>query len=160
MHYAGWYLGQMFSAKDSRHIDGMDEKLNEHINFAMEQLHQSPMELSENMVKHQLKLPDRQCRIAEMSQRVQDAIVMLVTALWAHNENDKVMIRAADVLCQDLTRKLTGERPSDSYFKDCSKLADMIIAGEFKAIQEIEQADIIFSYDKAPAKKEAVKAGA
>ena len=159
-NYANWYLGQMLSAKDSRNIEGMDESLNNHINFAMEQLHQSPSELSENMVKHQLKLPDRQCRIAEMSQRVQDAIIMLVTALWAHNQGDKVMIKAADILCQDLTRKLTGERPSDQYFKDCSKLADLIVAGEFKAIEGIEPADIMMGYEKVSAqKKEPVKAG-
>jgi len=161
MNYSWWYVNQMLSSKDSRAIDGMDERLNEHLNFAMETLHQSPMELSENMVKHQLKLPDRQCRIAEMSQRIQDAIVILVTAMWAHNEGDKVTIDAADILCQDLTRKLTGERPSDAYFKACSKLADKIIAGEFKAIEGIEQADIMMPYEKVAApKKEAVKAGA
>ncbi len=161
MKYSGWYLGQMLSAKDTATFEGMDERLVQHINFAMEQLHQAPMELSENMVKHQLKLPDRQCRIAELSQRVQDAIVMLVTASWAHNENDSVMIAAADILCQDLTRKLTGERPSDSYFKACSKLADRIIAGEYKALDEIEAADVVMPYDKTPpAKKEAVAAKA
>jgi len=35
------------------------------------------------MRKHQLKLPDRQCRMAELSQRVQDVVTILVTALWA-----------------------------------------------------------------------------
>ncbi len=153
MKYSGWYLGQMLSAKDSRTVEGMDPRLNEHINFAMEHLHQSPVELSENMVKHQLKLPDRQCRIAELSQRVQDAIIILVTCMWAHNENDKVMIAAADILCQDLTRRLTGERPSDAYFKACSKLADMIIAGECKLLEGVEQADILMPYDKTAAPK-------
>ena len=159
MKYGSWYVSQLLSGKDSRTVPGMDERLNEHVNFAMEHLHQSPMELSENMVKHQLKLPDRQCRIAELSQRVQDAITMLVTCLWAHTEGDKVMIAATDILCQDLTRKLTGERPSDSYFKACSKLADMIIEGEFKAIADLDRQDILMSYDKSPAKKEPVALG-
>jgi hypothetical protein len=154
MNYTGWYIGQIFSGKDSRTLDGMDERLNEHINFAMEQLHQSPMDLSENMVKHQLKLPDRQCRIAELSQRVQDAIIMIVTSMWAHAENDKVMIAAADILCQDLTRKLTGERPSDQYFKDCSRLADMIIDGQCRALAGIEPAEILMAYEKGASKKE------
>ena len=35
------------------------------------------------MTKHQLKLADRQCRMAELSQRVQDLVVILATSLWA-----------------------------------------------------------------------------
>ena len=132
----------------------MDDRLNEHLNFALEQINQHPLELSEAMVKHQLKLPDRQCRIAEMSARVQDTVIMVVTSLWAHEKGDKVMSAAADILCQDLTRKLNGERPSDSYFRSCSKLADLIIEGEFKDLQSIEKAEILFSYDKNKTSKD------
>lgn len=159
MKYMGWYISRVASGKDKREVSDMDPRLNEHINFALEQLHQHPLELSEAMVTHQLKLPDRQCRIAEMSQRVQDTITILVTASWAHELKDKVMTAAADILCQDLTRKLIGERPSDSYYKACSKLADMVIEGEFKDLQTIEKADIIFSYEKNKSAKNPVKAG-
>jgi len=159
LKYMGWYISRVASGKDKREVSDMDPRLNEHINFALEQLHQHPLELSEAMVTHQLKLPDRQCRIAEMSQRVQDTITILVTASWAHELKDKVMTAAADILCQDLTRKLTGERVSDSYFKACSKLADMVIEGEFKDLQTIEKADIIFSYEKNKSTKNPVKAG-
>lgn len=153
--YSFWYLGQLCSGKDSRNIDGMDSRLNEHVNFALAELHQSPLELSGNMVTHQLKLPDRQCRIADMSQRVQDIITILVTALWAHEGRavNPIMVDAADILCQDLTRKLTGTRPSDAYFKACSKLADKVLAGEFKDLEDIERADIIFPYSKTQEKE-------
>lgn len=158
--YGWWYVNQIMGGKDRREIQGMDPKLNTHLNFALEQMHQHPLELSEAMVKHQLKLPDRQCRIAEMSGRVQDTVIMIVTALWAHEKNDRVTTMAADILCQDLTRKLEGERPSDSYFRDCSKLADLIIEGEFKDLQGIEKADIIFSYEKNEDTKSRQKAKA
>jgi len=155
MKYSFWYLGQLCSGKDSRNIEGMDKRLNEHVNFALAELHQSPMELSGNMVTHQLKLPDRQCRIADMSQRVQDTITILVTALWAHEGRavNPIMVDAADILCQDLTRKLSGTRPSDAYFKACSKLADKVLAGEFKDLDDIERADIIFPYSKTGEKE-------
>lgn len=156
--YSWWYVNNLIGGKDKRDVDGMDVRLNEHLNFALELLHQHPLELSEAMVKHQLKLPDRQCRIAEMSARVQDTVIMIVTALWAHEQNDKLTTMAADILCQDLTRKLTGERPSDSYYRACSKLADMIIEGEYKDLQGIEKADIIFSYEKSEKKKSKIKA--
>ena len=63
------------------------------------------------MRKHQLKLAGRQCRMAELSQRVQDTVVLLVTALWAHQAKTPTTIMAADVMCQDLRCKLRGARP-------------------------------------------------
>ena len=157
--YATWRMGKMFTGADNHKIDGMSEEMQAHVDFAMEMLHGSPIELSEAMVKHQLKLADRQCRIAEMSQRIQDSITILVTALWAHQQGDKVKLAASDILCQDLTRKLTGERPSDSYFKACSKLADTIIGGGWPELDSIGKENILMSYDKAPAAtKEPAKA--
>ena len=64
------------------------------------------------MSKHQLGLADRQCRMSELSQRLQDAVTILCTALYAARQNDEVVRQAADVVCQDLTRKLTGKRPA------------------------------------------------
>jgi hypothetical protein len=99
------------------------------------------------MRKHQLKLADRQCRMAELSQRVQDTVTLLVTALWAHQQRDETMIAAADILCQDLRRKLTGERPSDRYFKDVSQLADRIISGGWETLAGVPQAEILMKYE-------------
>ena len=72
--------------------------------------------------------------MAELSQRVQDTIIMLVTALWASRQKDEATVAAADILCQDLRRKLTGKRPTDRYFRDAGRLADMIISGGFERI--------------------------
>jgi alkylation response protein AidB-like acyl-CoA dehydrogenase len=146
--YALWRAGKMFEGADQHVIQGMDERLQGHIDFALEMLTKLPIELSENMVKHQLKLADRQCRIAELSQRVQDTIIILVTALYAHEQGNDVYIHAADILCQDLARKLEGHRASDEYFKSCSKLADRIMAGEFPGLADVDKAEILFKYDK------------
>ncbi len=158
--YATWRLGKMFTGADNHQIPGINPKLQVHIDFAMEMLNSSPIELSEAMVKHQLKLADRQCRIAEMSQRVQDSIIILVTSLWAHKQGDETTIAATDILCQDLTRKLTGERPSDSYFRACGKLADMIVAGGIPSLDSIYKDEIIFPYAKKTETKEKSKVGA
>ena len=100
------------------------------------------------MRKHQLKLADRQCRIAELSQRIQDLVTILVTAQWANQQKDEATIAAADFLCQDLQRKLTGKRPSDRYFRDAAKLADVIIGGGFEAIAGIDRDEIMMPYEK------------
>lgn len=144
--YAIWWTGKQLEGVDQHEVPGMDADLKSHIDYALEFLSESPLELSQAMIKHQLKLADRQCRIAEMSSRVQDAVIMLVTANYANAEQNPTLIAAADILCQDLRRKLSGERPSDSYFKSCSKLADMVIEGKFPGLSEVDCADILFSY--------------
>lgn len=144
--YAFWYIGKQLQGPDQRDIDGLDPKLKEHVDYAINALSGAGIMLSEAMVKHQLKLTDRQCRIAEMSQRVQDMIIILVTCLYANKQGNAVQIAAADILCQDLERKLDGHRPSDSYFKACSKLADAIIAEGFPGMAEIRTDEIIFPY--------------
>lgn len=127
--YAKWSLGRKFLPRDRQQVPGLHPKLADHLPFVLDQCQRSADELSAAMIKHQLKLADRQCRIAELSQRVQDTIVMLVTLMWAHGRKTEIAIRSADILCQDMQRKLKGERPTDRYFRDACELADLIIAG-------------------------------
>jgi hypothetical protein len=58
-----------------------------------------------------------------------------------------VVQAAADILCQDLTRKITGKRPSDSYFRAVSKLGEAIESGGFKAIAGVEPGEILMPYE-------------
>jgi alkylation response protein AidB-like acyl-CoA dehydrogenase len=146
--YAFWRAGKELAGASS--IPGgfrVHQKMRAHVEFALHELAESPIELSHAMVTHQLRLADRQCRIADMSQRVQDLITIIVTALYAQQLDDEVMLDAADILCQDLQRKLTGERPSDRYFKDCRKLAEKIEEGGMSSINNLRSAEIMFKYD-------------
>ena len=52
----------------------MDRRLAEHVDFALDSFGRLRGEVSGAMEKHQLKLADRQCRMAELSQRVQDNV--------------------------------------------------------------------------------------
>ena len=144
--YAVWYLGKMLSPADVQKVSGLSSVLQDHVDFALAMFGEAPFELSQNMVKHQLKLADRQCRIADLSQSIQDIVVILVTALWAHNTGNKVVQAAADILCQDLRRKLTGEKPSDKYFRRTGEVADLIMAEGYPGMDEIEASSILYSY--------------
>src|SRR5262249_42288190 len=104
--YTKWLLGRKVSPGGRATVPPMDGRLKAHVDFALESFKRSPLEISSVMRKHQLKLADRQCRMSEVSSRVQDAVVMLVTALAARGKPE-AHIAAADVLCQDLQRKLT-----------------------------------------------------
>src|SRR5262245_25750428 len=132
--YARWVAAKKLARRDRQQVPSLDARLAGHLEYALQRLNHAALEISCVMTKHQLKLADRQCRMAEMSQRIQDVITILVTTLWGHQQKDKAAVAAVDILCQDLRRKLTGERPTDRYFKDVNQLADMIIGGGFEAI--------------------------
>jgi alkylation response protein AidB-like acyl-CoA dehydrogenase len=145
--YARWRAGKVFAGRDRQRLAGMDPRLQGHLAFALDQFGRAPTELSAALRKHQLKLADRQCRMAELSARVQDAVVILVTALWGHARKDEATVAAADFLCRELRRKLTGERPSDRDFRDAGKLADVILAGGFEAIAGVPRDEILMKYE-------------
>jgi alkylation response protein AidB-like acyl-CoA dehydrogenase len=145
--YSKWSVSRRFIARDRQSVPGMESRLSGHVQFCLEQFQRFPTEISAAMVKHQLKLADRQCRMAELSQRVQDNIVALVTALHAHQKRNEVVTAAADILCQDMQRKLTGKRPSDAYFKAVGQLADLIIGGGYEAIAGVKTDEIMMRYE-------------
>jgi hypothetical protein len=145
--YAKWHMGRWFVRRDRQEVSGMDPRLAGHVDFALDRFQRCPGEVSGAMRKHQLKLADRQCRMAEISQRMQDTVTILVTALWGHRQRDEAARAAADILCQDLRRKLSGERPSDRYFRDTARLADIIIGGGFEALAGIPPEEIMMKYE-------------
>jgi alkylation response protein AidB-like acyl-CoA dehydrogenase len=145
--YARWKVGQLFAPRDHQQVPGMDKRLAEHVDFALSGFGKLRGEVAGAMEKYQLKLADRQCRMAELSQRIQDNIIILVTALWGHRQGKEASVAAADILCQDLRRKLTGQRPSDHYFRDVSRLADVILSGGFEAIAGVPREEILMKYE-------------
>lgn len=82
--YASWRLKQLLGAASKPVIpsDGPN-KLREHAEWAAGQLQKSRMAVDGLMQKFKLGLADRQCSMAELSARIQDQVVILVTALWA-----------------------------------------------------------------------------
>jgi acyl-CoA dehydrogenase len=144
--YAKWSLGRKFLSRDHGTVPGLNAKLAEHLAFAQDLCQKHAVEISNAMTKHQVKLADRQCRMAELSQRVQDTIVMIVTLMWAHGQKKDIAIASADILCQDMRRKLTGERPTDKYFRDVGELADLIIAGGWEELSGVPVQEIMMRY--------------
>ena len=146
--YSLWFAGKVLEPKGSPELPEMNPALKDHIDWAVKELQGSPFELSLNMVKHQLKLTDRQCRIADMSERIQWMIIMLVTAMWAHSEGDAVVQASADVLCHTIRFKLSGKRPTDEYYRLLCKVADLIIEKGYPGANAIEPDAVLFPYTK------------
>ena len=146
--YARWYLSQKLRPTPKADLPTMPGYLRVHAEYAADQLQRSALEISDTMSKFQLKLADRQCRMSELSFRIQKLIVMLSTALYGARQEDDVVRLAADVLCQDLTRELTGARPSNDYFRTVTKLGKTIAEGGFTSIAGLEPDEILMPYEK------------
>lgn len=145
MNYGQWLTGRSFHWAHYQ-LPEMPDRLEEHARFASRWLQDSALEISQMMRKFQLKLADRQCRMAELSGRVQLAVVVLCTSLYASRQENEVIREAADTVCQELRRRMTGGLPSDRYFKQVTKLGQAITDGRFPGLDETPKADILMSY--------------
>jgi alkylation response protein AidB-like acyl-CoA dehydrogenase len=146
--YARWCIGECVGHKPSVQLPAMPTNLREHALFAASNLQRMSWEISSVMRKHQLKLTDRQCRMSELSTRVQKLVVMLCTSLYAHQQHDELVRSAADILCQDLTRELTGQRSSDRYYRMATELGAKIAEGEFPQLRDLPHVgEILMRYE-------------
>ena len=144
--YAAWWAGRCIPGSAAA-LPALPADLREHVEFAAAQLPRSAREISGMMRKHQLKLADRQCRMSEVSSRVQKLVVILCTALYAADQEDEVVRGAADLLCQDLRRELNGQRPTDRYYRQVTQLGESIVDGGFRSIAELKPDEILMRYE-------------
>jgi alkylation response protein AidB-like acyl-CoA dehydrogenase len=144
--YMKWLIGQKLTFKEQPSLPEMPSELRDHAEFATNWLQRSPLVIDGVMRKHQLSLADRQCRMAYLSQQIQDVVTILCTSFYAARSGDEVVKSAADVLCQDLTRKLTGRAPSDRYFRTVTRLGRTIAEGGFKSISGLKPDEILMPY--------------
>jgi hypothetical protein len=151
--YARWYLGQQVRPPSPPELPVMPSKLKRHAEFAADRLQRMPLEISNTMRKHQLKLADRQCRMAALSAEVQDLLTILCTSLYAARQQDEIVRAAANVACMDLKRRVTARKPSDRYFRTVTELGDALAEGGFQSLAGfesltgIEMPEILMRYD-------------
>ena len=128
------------------HSPALPRALRGHVQFAADSLQRSRREINRLMSIHKQRLADRQCSVSELSDRIQAMVIMLVCCLYAAKQDDEVVHSAADVLCQDLKRRITGRRPSAAYFQTATKLGERIAAGAFEAITGMDEHEILMPY--------------
>src|SRR5262249_26178695 len=126
----------------------MPKNLREHAEFACERIQRMALEISGTMSRFQLKLADRQCRMAELSQRCQDTITILTTSLYGARSNDPLIRDAADIASETLRQKLLGRRPANHYFRRVTELGAAIAEGQFRSIAGIEAEAILMPYEQ------------
>jgi len=164
MNYSKWLVSQSISLKfastddsilrpSQRGSESGDQKrlfesLQSHFHYSAKFLRESRLEISRVMRTYQLKLPDRQCRMAELSARVQAAVVMLCTALYGTRQQNELTRAAADVACTRLRHFLDGRRLRDGEIRALTSLGARIADGGFEQIAEIPTAEILMAYSR------------
>ena len=144
--YVSWLTKQFLTPTKRPTLPSMPSKLKDHASWACAQLQKSPLEIDGAMRKHQLKLADRQCRMAELSLRIQSMIVMLATATYAAKSDDELVQKAAEAHCTSIKNELLGKRPSDRDYRTVTKLGAEIAAGGFKSLAGVHAEEIMMRY--------------
>jgi alkylation response protein AidB-like acyl-CoA dehydrogenase len=146
--YMKWLVARRLLPVASAELPQMPKELAQHAEFACERLQRMALEISTTMSKFQLKLADRQCRMAELSQRCQDLITILATSLYGARHDDVIIRDAADILCQNLRRNILGRRASNYYFRQVTDLGAGVADGQFKSIAGLEPDKILMKYEQ------------
>jgi alkylation response protein AidB-like acyl-CoA dehydrogenase len=146
--YLKWLVARRLRPVAAAQLLEMPKPLRDHAEFACERLQRMALEISGTMFRYQLKLADRQCRMAELSQRTQDLITMLTTSLYGARQTDGLLHDAADIFCQNVRQKFLGRRPSNHYFRRVTELGAAIADGQFRSIAGVEADEILMPYDQ------------
>jgi hypothetical protein len=145
--YLKWLIAHKLMPTAESDLPTMPPELAHHAEYACDSLQNMAVEISDTMMKFQLSLADRQCRMAELSARCQNFITILCTALYGSRQDDRILREAADVLCQELTQQLTGKRPSNAYFKQVTQLGAAIAEGQFPGLAELRPDKLLMPYE-------------
>ena len=146
MDYAKWFAGRTLSGSKWSSMAGLDQDLARHTKFAQTLLSKSGVKISGTMRHHQLKLADRQCRMSALSSELQNAVVMLVTSLYASHSGNETTKAAAAVMCIELRQQITGAKPSDADFRQVTRLGGKIADEGWAELDGVAAGEILQSY--------------
>ncbi len=144
--YAKWLTRETLARPRKAALPPMPAALRGYAEFAAQQLQRGRLEVSSAMRRHQLALADRQCRMSQLSHRLQTAICMLCTSLYAARQEDEIIRQAAEVMCRELQAQLTGEALGDRDFRAQRKLGEAVAEGGFSSIANLHPDEILMPY--------------
>ncbi|RME61913.1 MAG: acyl-CoA dehydrogenase family protein [Candidatus Dadabacteria bacterium] len=156
LNYTGWFVKRALwlgrrkveGALGIRHKlpKNMDPQFKKHAAFGLSYLEDLSLKISLAMAKYQAKLPERQCKINQISQDAQRAIAMVVTAFWGARQTDPVKQEAALACCERFKRELTGKRINEAESKRLVKLGKAVLSDSSSFTDGIVQEEILQGY--------------
>lgn len=73
---------------------------------------------------------------------------MLCTSLYAGRKQDPTTRLAADVVCSELRRKLTGDHPNNVDFRKVTQLGEIIAEEGWDEIEGVGSEPIMMRYER------------
>ena len=144
--YASWMVREKIKTGSGMRLPEMPPRLQEHAEFAASALQKMPSTISGTMRKHQLALADRQCRMADLSGKIQSLLTILCTSLYAARHNDAVVQQAADLFCRETRNRIEARPPDDAYFRDVTTLGKTVVDCGFSPLAGVESEEILMPY--------------
>lgn len=144
--YAKWWTGMRMLGRSKQDLSAMPTVLRRYAATACDFLSDQGLEISAAMRTHQLKLADRQCSMTDLSQRLQDAVVILVTSLYGSKQTDPLTQQACEVVCSQLQRGLTGDRASNRDWRRVTELGGAIADTGWGELDGIDPDQILMKY--------------
>lgn len=144
--YTKWWVGMRLMGSASPRLDSLPRGLKRYAAYACDFLSDQAFEISSAMRTHQLKLADRQCSMTDLSQRLQDAVVILVTSLYGAQQEDPLTVQACEVICSQLWRGLQGNRASNRDWRRITELGGAIADAGWSEIDGIDPEHIMMKY--------------
>ena len=147
--YAYWMLCEKMKMGRGMHLPEMPPALQEHATFAAASLQKMPSTISGTMRKHQLALADRQCRMATLSENIQNLLTILCTSLYAARQDDAFVQQAADIFCRETRNRIEAKHPDDAYFRDATSLGKAVVDCGYSPLAGLETEEILMPYTNA-----------
>lgn len=147
--YAYWMLCEKMKMGRGMHLPEMPPALQEHAKFAAASLQKMPSTISGTMRKHQLALADRQCRMATLSENIQNLLTILCTSLYAARQDDAFVQQAADIFCRETRNRIEAKHPDDAYFRDATSLGKAVVDCGYSPLAGLETEEILMPYTNA-----------
>lgn len=148
LSYANWFLRRSLGGAHWTPLPEVADGLRDHAKFAQKTLSKAALEVSGTMRRHQLKLADRQCRMSALSSKLQNAVAMLVTALYAADSEDEITRTAGQVVCRELRRKIVGGHETDEDYRIVTRLGGQIADQGWRKLRDVTAGEILMSYRK------------
>ena len=144
--YLAWLGREWLVPKARPSLPPLPAELATLAEWSARELQRSSREVSGTMRKHQLRLADRQCRMAELSSRIQSCLVILATALYAGRQQDERVQRAGAVIGRDLQRQITGRRMTDREIRRTTQLGEMLVDDSSSFVDGTTEPEIMMPY--------------
>ena len=146
LQYSKWYATHLARPARWSKPPALHAPLLRHVRFAQRVLSRSGLRISSMMRTHQLKLADRQCRMSETSQTLQHAIVMLVTSLYGGTSKNPITQEAADTICRELEREITGRKATDRDYQQVAHLGALIAEMGWSELDDCCSSKVMMPY--------------